>query len=849
MDPEQPSHTAETPVRRKMARGRKIKAPKTPQGAEEHSAAAAAIAPRDSPRVGEVSEHGRDEDARHRREDGPRDDATPFGRSQHVLDDSAGGTDVPRPAVKASSCPATSVGPGTGETGSLKEHAAPDAPHYHNPGAATLDGPSRLHMTGLTLSRTAARSSRSSTADGPRAGRGGNRVSPVMPSTELSAARSATGPDSGHRQAPQGHFQPIPVNPRPTLQPFAMVIIGAHITTSIGATLLMAVLFAKRSAPAGDVCQSHECREYAKLLLSSVDTTVSPCHNFTRFVCGRWERNSELSVRETLYVRAVERMRRHLFDIEVPSSGQNSVQRAAAVYRSCVNVLRGHADEVVSVKRALTEAGIAWPRHSDPADVDLVHTLLYASLRLGWDVILRLTPRLSEERTTLLVNPGRAFRHLVQRRPSEGAAFDTYFNTLRKAFGNGDHGEANVAETLLVEDIIRRNLTTSYSLRTPRQVLSEATYFPLAGHRWKAALSNLTLHVRNLEFVTTAHDYVVEFFSVWESMGETQAHYLTSWAVVQVAALYASRELIVNFHRGSARRAVAYHGAFCVGAAYAFSRRAVFLRYMEEVMRGSTRADAERVANHVVEALFRRLVSWPLYREGVQFVADWSALSRDLLGFDAEDRTPGIVGYDMTTDSFVENWRKSTLLPESASDSTVIEAIDSVALLALFHETRTFQLLPVALSFPIFDVSLVTAVNFGGLGGQVASALGQLLVEAYSTDDVGFDTVGRFRNMMVCVAAESSQLHAKATAAMAVTAAALFDAYVDDDPLPVLLPGLERFTGAQLLFVSLCFALCENGRIGSGICDAALRNVAAFADAFRCAPDAPMNPPERCQVP
>ncbi|KAH7960536.1 hypothetical protein HPB49_020998 [Dermacentor silvarum] len=258
-----------------------------------------------------------------------------------------------------------------------------------------------------------------------------------------------------------------------------MVIIGAHITTSIGATLLMVVLFAKRSGPAGDVCQSLECREYAKLLVSSIDTTVSPCHNFTRFVCGHWERSSELSVRETLYERALDRMTRHLFTIDVPSSGQNSVQRAAAVYRSCLNVLQGSADEVVSVKRALTEAGIAWPRH--PTDVDLVHTLMYTSLRLGWDVILRLAPRLSEERTTLLVNPGRAFRHLVQRRPSEGATFNTYFNTLRKHFGNGDQDEANVAETVFVEDIILRNLTTTYSLRTPRQVLSEATYSPLAG--------------------------------------------------------------------------------------------------------------------------------------------------------------------------------------------------------------------------------------------------------------------------------------------------------------------------------------------------------------------------------
>ncbi|KAL1486840.1 hypothetical protein MTO96_031181 [Rhipicephalus appendiculatus] len=58
----------------------------------------------------------------------------------------------------------------------------------------------------------------------------------------------------------------------------------------------------------------------------------------------------------------------------------------------------------------------------------------------------------------------------------------------------------------------------------------------------------------------------------------------------------------------------------------------------------------------------------------------------------------------------------------------VIDALDSLALLALFYENRSFQLLPVALWFPIFDVNLVVALNFGGLGGQVASALGLLLL-------------------------------------------------------------------------------------------------------------------------
>ncbi|KAH6933907.1 hypothetical protein HPB50_018688 [Hyalomma asiaticum] len=850
MDPDPPSHAAEATGRSKMARrNRKIKAHKKHHGAVEDQSATvpAAVEP-----VGEASEHSTEEAAPSGKETQPQEDATSLGRSSHhTLDDRVEGINVSKPSVDAtkSTSSANSVTPRAEEMAPAEELPTLAVQHEEKTGAVALDEPSLLPVQGLPLKKSVPRLSQVTTGDVHLKNQDASRVSPVMPSSDRSTARLTTERGSCGKLAPPSHFQPIPVNPRPTLQPFAVAIIGAHMTTSIGVSLLMVVIFAKRSGLAGDVCRSLECREYTKLLASSIDTTISPCNSFTRFVCGKWERNNELSVRETLYERALDRMTRHLLTIDVPSSGQNSVQRAAAVYRSCLNVLQGKSDEVSSVKGALSEAGIVWPRHPDPSHVDLVHTLMYTSLRLGWDVVLCLVPRLSEERTTLLLNPGRAFRHLAQRRPNVGSTFDAYFNTLKKAFGSGDNDEANISESVLVEDIIRRNLTTTYLLRTPRRVLSEATYAPLAGHRWKAALSNLTLNVRNLEFVTTAHEYVVQFLTLWQTMGEKQAHYLTSWAVVQVAALYANRELIFSYHGGSTRRALVYHGAFCVGAAYAFSHRAVLLHYSAEVTRGNTRADAERLVTSVVDALFRRLASWPLYREGIQFVNQWSTLSQHVLGFDVEDKAPGVVGYDMTTISFVDNWRKSTLLPDNSNDSTIIDALDSLALLALFYEARSFQLLPVALSFPVFDVSLVAAVNYGGLGGHVASALGLLLEEAYSAAYAGVSAGSRFGNLTACITAQSGQPDSKAAVAVALTASALFDAYVDEDPLPAIVPGMERFTGAQMLFVSLCFALCESGHTITEICDPALRNVAAFADAFQCAKHAPMNPPHRCEVP
>ncbi|KAH8039016.1 hypothetical protein HPB51_004941 [Rhipicephalus microplus] len=68
----------------------------------------------------------------------------------------------------------------------------------------------------------------------------------------------------------------------------------------------------------------------------------------------------------------------------------------------------------------------------------------------------------------------------------------------------------------------------------------------------------------------------------------------------------------------------------------------------------------------------------------------------------------------------------------------------------------------------------------------------------------------------------------------------------------VTLPGLN-LTAEHLFFISHCAKWCESERViveryapGRSRCIVPLMNMAAFSEAFQCAPNTPMNPSKKC---
>ncbi|XP_077516866.1 uncharacterized protein LOC144127791 [Amblyomma americanum] len=209
------------------------------------------------------------------------------------------------------------------------------------------------------------------------------------------------------------------------------------------------------------VCRTGRCLEYARRLRNTLNTSLNPCESFTRFVCDGLRRRNRLSVREEAFLGVVRKLSSLLLSVPVPSRGQTSLQRAAAFYRSCDDVLQGRADELRKVKKALLDAGIGWPRlPKDSNRSDLLSTWFHASIRLHWSPLLHVMLQQDLNVTTVVLEPLSDFERILRKEKSlEGSGHEAkiYFEELRREFlANCEHDNGKKDNTTVTYAITKR---------------------------------------------------------------------------------------------------------------------------------------------------------------------------------------------------------------------------------------------------------------------------------------------------------------------------------------------------------------------------------------------------------
>ncbi|KAH7960133.1 hypothetical protein HPB49_017308 [Dermacentor silvarum] len=635
----------------------------------------------------------------------------------------------------------------------------------------------------------------------------------------------------------------------------------------IASVIVCALLLSKIFLPgvSSNPCKTHECLEYSRRLASSLNTSVSPCQSFTNFVCDGWRRESALSVQDDLVWETLDRIGRLVHRVKVPSTGQNDLQRAAAAYKSCYDVAQGKRDELPAVRQALAEAGITWPRR--PARVDVLRVLLYTSAKLGWDAFLRVFPEQVDGRDVVVVSRGGSFVQLcyqftMQRTMAEK---EHYFYTLKKSFENGYAGdEVTFRELTHIENIAMGELSQVHNVTTAPVDLSPGAFGrwgseSLSESTWRRVLAELDFNVTDdFVFRVLMLKYVKAFAELWPILGDKNMYWLISWGTVQVASLYANQDLILTYYGGMNVRALVRQGAFCLSRAYRFSRHALSIRYSDKALNLYTLTAAAQLALRVREAVHQLLSTWIHYDESIAVVANWSSVNTSFGAFRSQGEVSASHGanYSFAShsldlgDSFVANWRKSVLVPDwSEWDDAIVSAMASLEFAAL-RPGEDFQVMVYSMTFLHFNVDLVPALNYGGLGLGVAQALGMLFISAYLQDVSKRKYISA---LLDCVMARSFLQGRNAMVALAeiITNKALINAYMsgaqqDGDRLV----GLELYENKQLLFIAACYLKCEVMQESSmlGLCDSSFQFMPEFAEAFGCSPGTPLNPLRQCRL-
>ncbi|XP_077551801.1 neprilysin-1-like [Haemaphysalis longicornis] len=678
-------------------------------------------------------------------------------------------------------------------------------------------------------------------------------------------------------------------------------LVTANVVAAVifGGLLLLLFLFFYRRVIAHEVCGTQSCEEYAHLLGDALNESVRPCESFTHFVCDGWSRRKQHGVPQRVVTGAIETLTRLVNVTYLPKTGQNSAQRGLALYRSCDAVLQGTRHEVAGVKAALREAGITWPLR--PTKIDIPHMLLATSLRLGWDVMFRVLPlwksRRANSSRTLLLNSGRTIIEILNKTSSTStldkrrAYFDVLRQHLRQSHGGEESNytdevtfeQVSDAERIAVSKLRRAYYKADVIPPVPAQGIMDVPEIGLSRHVWEETLSSFGLNdstpPSGLQFGTANEDYFNTFLWLWKKLKNARMHLFVSWCTVQVGALFANQELIANFYGSDLDAAKILHGAFCFSRAFAVSGPHLFGQYNQQFQTSSTLEEARRLALLVRRAFHDRLLRWSGYDKNVTVVSDWNSLDTLFGLIQGSGRATKVkprshakasgdqMFSDLDENALLSNFRKTSSdvavrSPEFdvSTDVEVSAVLSSLSMLhfsAIFYGRPDLQLMPYAITFPIFDFHLIPGVNFGAFGAEIAKTLGVLTLKAYHLSGP-LASEGPVRK---CFRDSPFARDTNLFLALAETLAlgALVDAYDEayaasprgDRRFIMRLPGFTSYSGTQLLFIAYCLPKCRgniSGETPPSACNLPLSKLPEFAQAFQCATGTPMNPTKKCEL-
>ncbi|XP_077486557.1 membrane metallo-endopeptidase-like 1 [Amblyomma americanum] len=594
------------------------------------------------------------------------------------------------------------------------------------------------------------------------------------------------------------------------------------------------------------VCTSPACEEFAKLMAESVNRSLDPCANFDAYVCSGWRTRRKYSVHAELVAHAIDKMTEVVSkDTSPPTTGQNIVQKAGLLYRSCDMVWRGERDELPVIKECFRRAGIVWPHLSTTPDV--LRTLLSLSIEFGWAVIIRVAP----VRHTIWIHLPLSFDYAVeqQERLRRQDSRRSNFEFIRKQF-SGVHEESLVK----FEEVSKLEDAFLPPLATAGKELS-VNAFPagsLDEDKWMKLLAEFNVTTTR-NFRTFSLNYVMTFLKLWNKHGEIQTHLFVSWMAARYVSLFANYQLISNYYGTTNHELIRFqHGSWCYRLVYRFVGDYLFVPYNAEAFYLEIRQDVERIVLSIRNEFASRLSSRPPYSADTSMRVRWSsldtvmsALNRSMArdeDFDAAARS--LPDMDL---SLIKNWEASRAMFRLQSNDTIPRTLG-------WHTVHKFApysiwlgdyvLAPYVLSFPLYDLGLLDAVKYGAFGANVARASAQISLIHYLNVNA---TASVIKDARQCVrTSEGSYTLAALSDLVALNV--LADAFKSRGSR-TRLASLSTTTEVQLFFLAWCYIRCRGYSEAMGDdCNAAMRHVPAFSSAFSCPLGGPLNPQNKCAV-
>ncbi|KAL3203114.1 hypothetical protein MRX96_042125 [Rhipicephalus microplus] len=164
------------------------------------------------------------------------------------------------------------------------------------------------------------------------------------------------------------------------------VLVAAMVCVVLAVTAASAgaMIYAYRSAV--PTCESTGCHLFGKAFQASMDTTMDPCQDIGRYVCGRYSHPRNLSVIEEAAQSYRDEVVAPTRNDSLIGTGQNALQKSWRFYKSCEDVFDDHTDNTAYVLKSLFDCRLFWPKPS-PTGVDLLQVIVCLSTKMAWHSI------------------------------------------------------------------------------------------------------------------------------------------------------------------------------------------------------------------------------------------------------------------------------------------------------------------------------------------------------------------------------------------------------------------------------------------------------------------------------
>ncbi|KAH9366010.1 hypothetical protein HPB48_021254 [Haemaphysalis longicornis] len=481
------------------------------------------------------------------------------------------------------------------------------------------------------------------------------------------------------------------------------------------------------------------CEEYAHLLGDALNESVKPCESFTHFVCDGWSRRKRHGVPQRVVTGAIETLTRLVNVTYLPKGSRDNVAASS------------HQD-----------------RHTAHASGDLApaglgcHVSRHTALEVpSGEFFQDASPKQRQDHNR---DPQQG-RPALRPWTSGRAYFDVLRQHLRQSHGGEESNytdevtfeQVSDAERIAVSKLRRAYYKADVIPPVPAQGIMDVPEIGLSRHVWEETLSSFGLNdstpPSGLQFGTANEDYFNTFLWLWKKLKNARMHLFVSWCTVQrpffatkegnslqVGALFANQELIANFYGADLDAAKILHGAFCFSRAFAVSGPHLFGQYNQQFQTSSTLEEARRLALLVRRAFHDRLLRWSGYDKNVTVVSDWNSLDTLFGLIQGSGRATKVnprshakasgdkIFSDLDENALLSNFRKTSSdvavrSPEFdvSTDVEVSAVLSSLSMLhfsAIFYGRPDLQLMPYAITFPIFDFHLIPGVNFGAFGAR-----------------------------------------------------------------------------------------------------------------------------------